>query len=184
MKIHTHSLFTLFLAAVFGVSLLGQGFAQDMTKIEKRVKVMRGGGECIPDLTNTQKEQIKKIRLELQKALLPLRSQLEVKSAELKSLLVADNPDAAKINAKLDEIGALRTQIQKKRLTQELEIRKLLTSEQRVVFDERVLQGFDSMERGMKQGLMRRMRRQCDPNGEFESPCMIEREDPIDPVHE
>jgi Spy/CpxP family protein refolding chaperone len=104
------------------------------------------------NLTEDQQKQIDKSKLEMEKAILPLETQLEVKEAELKSLLIADNPNTAAINAKLDEIGAARTQIQKKRVAHELDVRKLLTPEQRIDFDKRVLKGFDRMEMCRKQG--------------------------------
>jgi len=176
----------LILAAVLLASAAAPAFAQEKQKIEKRVTRMEGERGGIPGLTAEQKEQIKKIRLETQKAMLPLQSQIEVKAAELKSLLVSDNPAAGAVNAKLDEIGSLRTQVQKKRVAQELEIRKLLTPEQRVSFDQRLLKGFDRMGDGMRKGMGmgggmgRGMRWQRHGGGEFEPAPLIEKEEKIE----
>jgi Spy/CpxP family protein refolding chaperone len=105
------------------------------------------GRPGLPDLTEDQQKQIDKLKLDLEKAVLPLETQLGVKAAELKALVVADNPNAGAVNAKLDDIGALRTQIHKKRVANRLEVRKLLTPEQRVAFDRRALEFGDRMER-------------------------------------
>jgi Spy/CpxP family protein refolding chaperone len=170
------------LAAVLLASVMGKAFAQDKQHVEKQVTVTRGDREDIPGLSDQQKEQVKKIRLETQKAMLPLESQIEVKSAELKSLLVSDNPGTAAVNAKLEEIGSLRTQMQKKRVAQQLDIRRLLTPDQRVAFDERLLKGFDRMHEGMREGMGRGrgQRWQQRRGGGFEEAPLIEKEEKVE----
>lgn len=136
------------LLAVFALTV-PWAVAQDKEKpcpMKSMKHGMRAAG--IPDLTEDQQKQIEKLKTDLDKAILPLESQLDVKSAELKNLMIADNPNIAAVNAKLDEIGGLRTQIQKRRVTNQLEIRKLLTPEQRIAFDKRTLKRFDRA--GMK----------------------------------
>ena len=103
----------------------------------------------IPDLTDAQEEAIKAKHLELEKALTPLKSEIKVKDAELKQLLVSGNPGQREIDRMIDEISALRVQMQKLQIRHHLDIRGLLTEEQRVVFDKRFLEGSRP---GMKDG--------------------------------
>jgi Spy/CpxP family protein refolding chaperone len=145
MKKRLFTVLTVLAAFTLMVPLAG---AQEKPKDE---------GGCCPmrhqlNLTDDQEKQVEKSKFDLEKAVLPLETQIEVKHAELKALLVADNPNAGTVNAKLDEIGGLRTQIQKKRVAHEMEVRRLLTPEQRLQFDRRVLKGFDRMEMMHKRG--------------------------------
>ncbi len=117
-------------------AFLGLSFAQEA---EKKVVKERFG--MLSTLTEDQQKQIKDLRTQIEKEILPLKSDLQVKSAELKQLLVAEKPDRAAINKKIDEIGSLRTQIQKKKVENQLKVRVLLTPEQRIMFDKRILAG-------------------------------------------
>jgi len=78
-------------------------------------------------------EQIKKMQsleLNFEKETAKLFSDLRVKQLELRELWTADTPDETKINAKIDEIGKLRTDLEKKRTSHLLEVKKVLTEEQ------------------------------------------------------
>lgn len=100
----------------------------------------RGNGNCtnfITGLTDDQKEKIDKIHLNLSKQILPIQNQLDEKKAHLKTLNSAEKPDMAKINATIDEIGGLKTDIMKKRVAARQDIRAQLTEEQRIEFDSR-----------------------------------------------
>ncbi len=89
----------------------------------------------LPDLTDDQKDQIQALRVEHKKVALENRNQLAVLKAELKVLTTAENADMKGINKKADEIGTLKTKMAKQRLAHHQEVRKLLTEEQRLVFD-------------------------------------------------
>jgi Spy/CpxP family protein refolding chaperone len=119
-------------ALIFAVSA---AFGQP--KVEK--KAFRHGGPAIPGLTEEQEKKVQALDLELEKTLLPLKAQLEVKIAELKGLALVDNPDKGAIDKKIDDIGALRTRIMKTRIQNKLAVRSLLTPDQRVDFDKRML---------------------------------------------
>ena len=58
-----------------------------------------------------------------------------MKQAELDKLLLADKPDKKAIYKKIDEIEAVKTQIKKMKVSHKLEVRALLTPDQRVAFD-------------------------------------------------
>jgi Spy/CpxP family protein refolding chaperone len=90
-------------------------------------------------LSEDQQKKVEALNLEVEKAMLPLKAQMDVKTAELKVLAVAENPDKAAIDKKIEEIGALRTQMMKKKVLNGLAVRALLTPEQRVGFDQKAL---------------------------------------------
>jgi Spy/CpxP family protein refolding chaperone len=99
------------------------------------MKMQCGGGPCLPDLTEEQQAQIEKSKLNLDKEILPLSADLNVKQAELDKLLLADKPDKKAVYKKIDEIEAVKTQIKKMKVGHKLEVRALLTPDQRVAFD-------------------------------------------------
>jgi Spy/CpxP family protein refolding chaperone len=92
----------------------------------------------IPNLTEDQQKKISDLRTAHQKDMLNLRNDLAIKEAELKKYRTADKPDIALINKTIDEIGKLRTDMEKKRVSHELAVRGLLTDEQKTAFDLRI----------------------------------------------
>ncbi len=92
-------------------------------------------GASLEDLTAEQRKAIREITLEHQKEMITLRAEMEAKSLELQELVRAEAGEAA-IFAKLDEIGALRNEMMKKRMAMRLEIRAQLTAEQKERFDQ------------------------------------------------
>ncbi|MFC1569006.1 Spy/CpxP family protein refolding chaperone [bacterium] len=115
-------------------------YAQDSQK-QVHVKKIKGG-QCmdLPDLTEDQQAKIKEIHLNMNKAVLPLKGELEVLSAELKQLIITDKPNKSDVMKKVEVIGELRIKMQKLHMEAKLETRGLLTSEQRVKFDQRMLE--------------------------------------------
>ena len=83
------------------------------------------------ELTTEQIKKIKAMRLDMAKKKIRLRSGLELKQLELKELISADEPDMRRIEAKIDEMAPLRTELQKKRIEHRLAIRDILTPEQK-----------------------------------------------------
>jgi Spy/CpxP family protein refolding chaperone len=152
------------------------------------------GGPRMPGLTEDQQKKAQALDLETEKAVLPLKAQLDVKTAELKALAVAENPDKGAIDKKIEEIGALRTQIMKKKILNKLAVRALLTPDQRVEFDRKALRGGRElmecgeegpgpgsekfmMMNGMRHGGGRMMRHQApDKNVEVEVRTHVEKE--------
>ena len=104
-------------------------------------KMVMHGSPWMPGLTEDQQKKVQALDLETEKVLLPIKAQIEVKAAELKGLALAENPDKGAIDKKIEEIGALRTQIMKKKILNKLAVRAILTPDQRVDFDRKVLQG-------------------------------------------
>ncbi len=107
----------------------------------------KGLGMChIPKLTEEQKQKIEELRASFLKEVQPLRSQLRSERFALLSLLAADKPDQKAINAKIDALAKLRADIQKKEVAHRLQVRGLLTEEQKAAFDARPGLGWRCME--------------------------------------
>ncbi len=100
------------------------------------------------DLTDTQKEQIKAMRVDFMKELTPMRNNMGIKMAELKAASAGDNVDTKAVNKLMDDIGAMRTAMAKKQFANKQKVRNLLSDEQKVMFDAHCAQGM----RGAKQG--------------------------------
>jgi len=107
----------------------------------------KGGHECRlkhswkESLTEAQKSQLERLHLDMKKETGVLRAELGVKKAELKALTLRDNPDTQAIGRKTDEIMGIRKELMQKRINHLIEVRKVLTPEQRVSFDSAVMSG-------------------------------------------
>lgn len=102
------------------------------------------------DLKPEQVTKIKAMRLELAKATLQLRNELQLKQLELRQMMLADKPDQGLIGAKIDEVAPLRTELQKKRIEYLLAIRGILTPEQKSKLD--LWQGIGERRHGGRRG--------------------------------
>ncbi|MBI9033333.1 MAG: Spy/CpxP family protein refolding chaperone [Bacteroidales bacterium] len=120
------------------VMVLASMFSQAQPNRNGCQKGLKAEASCLqhlPDLTDDQKAQIETLRLSQQQSMLETRNQLDVLHAELKVLTTAENADMKAIDKKAEEIGALKTKMAKQRLAHKQEVRKILTKEQRLVFD-------------------------------------------------
>ncbi len=88
-------------------------------------------------LTSKQKEAIKEIREKTAKETKPLHDQLSELMALHRSLVTAEKPDMAAINASIEKMGALKISIEKADTAQQMEVRKLLTEKQRIQMDKK-----------------------------------------------
>ncbi len=89
----------------------------------------------IPDLTDTQKEQIKEMRTAHMKEMMPLKNELKEKEARLQTLQTSDNPNMGDIYKQIDEIGAIKINMAKKHADFRQKVRKILTADQRIYYD-------------------------------------------------
>ena len=106
----------------------------------------------IPDLTEEQKLAIQKIRLEQKKEALTAKTELDAKRVKLQTLIASDNPDKAAIDKLIDEMGAIKANMQKKHAVNMIEIRKLLSEEQKIYFDNHILSRGFGMANGQGRG--------------------------------
>ena len=97
-----------------------------------------GGGQGGPmagygaglNLTEEQSAKIRSLREAHQKEVVPLRSELFAKRAELRALWAQTSPDKGAILAKQKETSKLRDQMREKKTIHRLEMRAILTPEQ------------------------------------------------------
>lgn len=94
-------------------------------------------GQCILNLTPEQDSKMAVLRTNHLKEVTPLRNELNEKRARLRSLQSVDKPDLKEINKTIDEMAAIRTNIQKKGAAHRVEVSSQLTDEQRVQFNAR-----------------------------------------------
>ena len=106
----------------------------------------------VPDLTEEQKLAIEKIRLEQKKEALTSIAELDAKRVKLTTLIASDNPDKAAIDKLIDEMAAIKANMQKKHAANMIQIRKLLTEEQKVYFDNHTLSKGFGMANGQGRG--------------------------------
>ena len=88
-------------------------------------------------LTPQQVEQIQKLRTAFQTKAIDLQADLKKLHLELNEQLRADSPNRRAINATLDKIAAQGAALEKLRVGHRLDVRALLTDEQKQVFDAR-----------------------------------------------
>jgi Spy/CpxP family protein refolding chaperone len=98
----------------------GQGF-------ERMVQVL--------DLTDEQKTKIEALQVPHMKKMQAYRNQLGEKKAQERTLVTSEKPDSKKINALIEEIGKIQTDMKKAQVAHRLEIRALLTDIQQIKFD-------------------------------------------------
>lgn len=90
-------------------------------------------------LTDSQKMQIDRMHLTVMKSMSVLNVRLKLKKAELNVLVVNDNPDTKAIHRKIDEVLELKREIMQIKYDHKVEMRGVLTPDQRVSFDMKLL---------------------------------------------
>jgi len=87
--------------------------------------------------TEEQKEAMKQMRLETAQKVKTLKNELRELHARQQTLTTADNADIKDIHKNIEKISGVKTEIAKIHATQHQEIRKMLTEEQLLKFDQR-----------------------------------------------
>jgi Spy/CpxP family protein refolding chaperone len=88
------------------------------------------------ELTKDQRKQLEDLSVNFRKEVIPMRAQMQVMQIDLQQLIRSD-AKRTEIDAKIDQIGKLRTDLQKKSVGQRLAMRAVLTPEQRDKCDTR-----------------------------------------------
>lgn len=102
----------------------------------------KGGGRGLMgmaaelELTKDQRKQLEDLTVNFRKEIIPLRAQMQVMHIDLRQLMRSD-AKRAEVDAKIDQIGKLRTDIQKKSVSLRMAKRAILTPEQREKADDR-----------------------------------------------
>lgn len=134
-KIFATAVFTVMLAVITSVSFAqrGQGFGM---RNQQNAYNQNQSAQCmIPDLTQEQQSQIKVLRIKQMKAAKIHRADMMIIRAEYQKLISSDNVDMKAINSKIDKITSMRNAQMKQRVAHRQEVRKLLTDDQKVFFD-------------------------------------------------
>jgi len=92
-------------------------------------------GAKIPNLTEEQKEQLKGFHVAAEKTALPIKNQITENEAKLKTLTTSESYDAKAVDKVIDEIGKLKTDLFKLRVSTDQKIRGILTEDQLVFFN-------------------------------------------------
>jgi len=129
---------TLITVVILAFLFLATGLVfSQMTGKEKPSKAGLG-------LTPEQKEKIRSMVFEGRKEQIRLQSDLKIGNLQLRELMTQDRPDKFKIDKMIDDIGAIRTRMQKARVERMLSLRDILTKEQiRSLKERRMHRTFD-----------------------------------------
>lgn len=92
-------------------------------------------------LNDKQKKAADEMHLKLEKALSLPKAAKDLKKKELRLMIVQENPDKKAIEEKIDEIMKLEANILLSRIGHKVEMRRMLTDDQRVSFDMMILSG-------------------------------------------
>jgi periplasmic protein CpxP/Spy len=91
-------------------------------------------------LTEDQQTQMRSLRLNMQKEMLPIRNEIGENRAKLRTLTTAEHADMKAINELIDSNSELMARMWKLRAANHQQVRKILTEEQRIIFDSRQFQ--------------------------------------------
>ncbi|MEK7773402.1 MAG: periplasmic heavy metal sensor, partial [Deltaproteobacteria bacterium] len=140
-KIVQMSMIALMAGATLAFAQMGDmehGHDVKMEKMEK-AKQCEGRGMETPlwkkTLTEEQKMKADKMHLELKKAASVLEAKVKLNEAELNGLIMKDKPDANAIHRKINDIMELKKEMMTRKYDHMVEMRSILTPEQRISFD-------------------------------------------------
>ena len=123
-----------FLILLIGICTLG-AIAQPHHRGEHGREHKRERGMAMLNLTDAQKDQMKMMRIEHEKAIKSDQQTLKLKMVELSNLIANDEPSEKAINQLTDEIGGLQTSLLKAEIAHRVEVRTILDEEQKLKFD-------------------------------------------------
>jgi len=107
------------------------------------------------DLSAEQQTKIDKLRLEHQKMVVTLRADVQSMQTAYRLMIIDPKVSDAKLKAQLSKISAKREALALLRAKHQRQVRSLLTDEQKVKFDQRILSGHGKRgHKGSKGGMM------------------------------
>jgi len=119
---------------VLGLSLSVMAQPQQRRQMPQQSMRAQSGLQFL-DLTEEQKDQIKGIHLAYMKDVQPNKDEVKINRAKINALLKNDDPDMKQIVSLVEANGKLLTQIQVKSIDRKINVRNLLTEEQKIIFD-------------------------------------------------
>lgn len=124
----------LAIVAVSGISLGAVAQPPERGPMPHR-SMAYGPGLPYLDLTEEQQDQIKQLHLAFIKDVQPLRDEVKINRLKINTLMKNDDPDMQQIVSLVEADGKLLTQIQVKSIRHRIDVRNLLTDEQKIIFD-------------------------------------------------
>lgn len=124
-------------ALIYSLSILSAQPRNANRNFQKPGQGFQGKSPIALSLTDEQKEQLKDLRLQHIKNTLEIKNELGVLVAEYKGLTTGDNQSLKEIDKNIDERQSLRSDLMKMNSGNRLEVRGLLTEEQKIIFDSR-----------------------------------------------
>ena len=106
--------------------------------------------DIVPNLTDDQREQLKKAELKNTEAMTPLHNQLREKMARMNTILSTSPLNQKEADQLAEEIGRINASMIKQLIRHDQEIRALLTPGQQIIFDSRPKPFLMSEKMGMK----------------------------------
>ena len=97
------------------------------------------GKHWMQKLTDQQRTQINKLRLDYKKKKYAHKAKLKVAKVDLAMLVTKNSPSTAAINKKIDQIVSIKRQYLRVKYNHKVQVRKVLKPEQRVLFDTHIL---------------------------------------------
>ena len=98
-----------------------------------------GGASWKGSLSDEQQKKLDKLHLDYKKKKYPIKTKLKTAKVELALLMTANSPNQKDIDKKIDEILNLKAKKMRLKAAHKIEVRKMLTDEQRIQFDMHVL---------------------------------------------
>jgi len=128
--------FKLLLAIIFILGLSLSVMAQPNQRRDTPHQSMRAQSPLkLLDLSEEQKDQIKEIHLAFIKDVQANKDEVKINRAKINAQLHNDDPDMKEIVKLVEANGKLLTQIQVKSIEEKINVRLLLTDEQKTIFD-------------------------------------------------
>lgn len=130
--------------AVIGVFVIG---VIGSVALVKHADAQRGkhrgmrGGMAALELTDEQKEKMNSLRSAHQKAMVDLRAAHQKARIDLGEIRKQENPSASDIQAKVDAVTAAQGKIMAREIQHNIDVRNLLTAEQKEKLGERLRGG-------------------------------------------
>ena len=119
---------------VFSLSLIiSMSYAQGYhkTKFEDSPNMQLQNRIALMDLSNEQSDKITSTRDKIQKEIIPIRSEIQLKRIDLKNELMAEEPSRNKIMKLTEEISNLQLEAKQTLIDGQLQIQSIHTPEQR-----------------------------------------------------
>ena len=89
------------------------------------------------NLSDEQKENIRELRLEFSKNTLDQRNEIRELNAKYKTLISGENQNLGEIDQNIEKRQALKTSLMKEKVRLNMDIRKILSEEQKIILDTR-----------------------------------------------